>query len=240
MKLFEKLKKLLYPENLKCIVCNKEIFTEDAFSLCSECLTTLPFINDKICKICGEPIYGEGYLCERCCNNEITNIKLARAVFVYKGNIRKLIYKLKYENQKYIAKVLSELLHNYFVHSEDFKDIDVIIPVPLHKNKLKSRGYNQSELLLQKFNKDIVNINCLERVVDTPTQTKLDRKERLNNLENAFVVKNSEIIKNKNILIVDDIFTTGATCCSIAKILIKNKAKSVKCLTLCHTEKSKK
>lgn len=240
MKIFKVLKNLLYPENIKCIVCNDDIFTNNAFCICENCLDSLKFLNGKICKICGDKIVGEGNLCERCTNNEYKDIKLARAVFEYNDVMKSLIHKLKYDNQKYLAKPLSEILYNYFVHNDEINDVDIIIPVPLNEKRMKQRGYNQTELLLQSFiQTNKVKVNVVKRIKDTPSQTKLTKEERLNNLKDAFEILDKDIIKNKKILIVDDIFTTGATCQSLAKLLLKNKAKSIKCLTLCHTIKDK-
>ena len=238
MKIFSFLKRLLYPDNLKCIVCKEEIFTSDAFSICPKCLDKLSFLNDKICKICGVKVFGENNLCERCVKNKYKEIKLARAVFEYDENLKSLIHKLKYDNQKFLAKPLSNILYNYFTHHNEINDVDIIIPIPLYEKRLKQRGYNQTELLLQSFKEtNLVRTDIVKRVKDTPTQTKLSKDERMGNLKDAFIITNAQDIKNKKILIVDDIFTTGATSLSLAKLLIKNKAKSVKCLTLCHTTK---
>lgn len=237
MKFLEFFKKLLYP-NTKCIVCNEELFTNDAFSICPKCLNSLHFLDDKICCICGVKLYGEGKLCERCKNNEYREIKLARSVFEYDDIMKNLIHSLKYDNKKYLAKPLSNILYNYFTHHNEINDVDIIIPVPLHKSRYKKRGYNQTELLLQSFKETHqIRTDIVERIKDTPTQTKLSLEERRKNLENAFSLVKPEDIKNKRILIVDDIFTTGATTLTLAKLLVKNKARSVKCLTLCHTSK---
>lgn len=228
---------LLCPDNLQCIICGEEIFTNDDFCICENCNLKLRFLTN-VCQICGTKILGAGTLCERCKNNDIKNIKLARSVFEYKGNIRSLVYNLKYDNKKYLAKPLSNLLYNYYINSKDFDNIDIIIPVPIHKNRLKQRGYNQAELLLNSFAKtNKLKFDLVERIVDTPTQTEKTHKERLENLKGAFKLTNPNEIKGKNILIVDDVFTTGATCSTIAELLIKAKAKSVKCLTLCNTTK---
>ena len=238
MKIFSLFKEILYPENIKCIVCNEEIFTSDAFSICPKCLDKLSFLNDKICKICGVKIFGEGNLCERCVKNEYKEIKLARAVFEYDENLKILIHKLKYDNQKFLAKPLSNILYNYFTHRDEINDVDIIIPIPLHEKRLKQRGYNQTELLLQSFKEtNLIRTDIVKRVKDTPTQTKLTKEERMENLKDAFEIVDKDEIKNKRILIVDDIFTTGSTALTLAKLLVKNKAKSVKCLTLCHTTK---
>ena len=149
-----------------------------------------------------------------------------------------VIHKLKFDNKQYLAKNLSLLMRNYFDNHPELQDIDVIIPIPIHEKRLKMRGYNQSELLLESFtDTGKVCLNCVERNVETESQRTKNAKERIENMTNCFSVKNKSIIKNKKILIVDDVFTTGATCNSLAKTLLKAGAKQVKCLTLASTTK---
>lgn len=236
MKIFKIIENLLFPKSIKCIICNREIFTDDGFCICEKCLPSLPFCSNKICKICGRNIKGDGNLCLACKDSKFKYFSCARSVFNYEGSIKNLIHNLKYNNKKYLSTSLSKLLYNYYTHCDNFKDIDIILPVPLHKKKLKQRGYNQSELLLESFYQTkLVNLNVIERIIDTPSQTTKNFKERMENLENVFICNNKNLIKNKVVLVIDDVFTTGATCNSIAKTLIKSGAKKVKCLTLANT-----
>lgn len=232
--MFKFIKELLFPKNTKCIICNEEIFIDNDFCICPSCTTKLPHIL-KGCEICGRKVIGESRVCEYCKNNKY-DFKIARACFYYTDIMHKVIYHLKYDNAKYLSPYLSKILYNYYSTSKDFENIDIITCVPIHKNRLKKRGYNQSELLLESFIKtNKVNINIIEKTKDTGSQTEKTYIERLTGLESAFVVTDKEIVKNKNILIIDDIFTTGATANSISKELKKSGAKSVKVLTLCST-----
>lgn len=234
MKVFKFFKKLLFPEKIRCIFCNNEIFFDTEYCICENCLKTLPYLTNNICEICGRKVFGESKLCNACTNQKLL-IKFARAPFLYTEQMHKIIYGLKYNNEKYLATPLSKLLYNFYCSIKEFKDIDIIIPVPIHKNRRKYRGYNQVELLLESFiNTNKVRFDLVEKIVDTVSQTKKSYLERLTSLDGTFKLNNPNDIKNKNILIVDDIFTTGATCNSIAKELLKAKAKSVKCLTLCN------
>ena len=233
MKIFSFLKELLFPTNLKCIVCNEEMFTNNDFCICENCLKNLPVVT-KPCSVCGRQVVGEGKLCNHCTNEKIT-LTLARAPLLYNKDMHNLITNLKYKNCKYLAKPLGKLLYNYYIHSEDFKDINIIIPVPIYETRLKKRGYNQTELLLNNFEeKDKIDFTLVSKIKDTGSQTDKTYGERLAALTDAFIVNDKTKIKNKNILIVDDVFTTGATCNSLAKTLLKAGAKSVKALTLCN------
>lgn len=229
------IKNLLFPKKLTCIFCNDEIFTESAFSICKNCLTTLPFLESHYCHVCGRKVVGNGTVCDYCASNKY-NFKLARSVFVYTKQMHNVIYKLKYDNGKYLSNYLSKILYNYYINCEELNNIDIIIPVPIYKTRLKKRGYNQSELLLKNFiETNKVNTHLVEKVKDTGSQTEKNFKERTSNLENAFEILDKTIVKGKNILIVDDILTTGSTINEISKILLKSGAKNCYGLTLCST-----
>ncbi|MBE5745726.1 MAG: ComF family protein [Clostridiales bacterium] len=234
MKIVNIIKDFLFPNKIRCIFCGNELFLDTEFCICEKCLKTLPYLTNNICEICGRKVVGEGKICNSCTNQKLL-INFARAPLLYTKTMHKVIYGLKYKNAKYLAEPLSKLLYNFYKSTEEFNDIDIIIPVPLHKNKFKKRGYNQSELLLTSFlSTNKVKTDIVEKIKDTVSQTKKSYLERLTSLDGSFEVKNKQAIKNKNILIVDDIFTTGATCNAIAKELFKANAKSVKCLTLCN------
>lgn len=223
---------LLFP-NVHCIVCGKEIFTDDIFCICNNCMESLPFIMGNTCEICNRKIKGIGKICETCQSTKY-NFKLARSIFEYDGEIKKVIYKLKYENKKHIAESLSKLLYNEFCHREEFGNIDLIIPVPIHENRRKQRGYNQSELLCYEFLKtNKVRFKIAKKVIDTPSQTSKNFEDRKENVKGSFSIEKKDEVKNKNILIIDDIFTSGSTTNELARELLKAKAKSVKILTLC-------
>ena len=242
LKIKNVLSELLFPSKIHCICCGSEIFNNEKFCICEKCLPKLKFLNaENTCKICGSRVFGMGNLCERCVNNTFINFTLARAVFSYEGEMINIIHNLKFNNKQYLSKSLSNLLFDYYIHSDDFKNIDVIIPVPLHKKRLKQRGYNQTELLLESFKPTtLVHFDIACKVIETESQRTKSAKERFENMKNCFKILKPDVIKNKNILIVDDIFTTGATCDSLSKTLIKSGAKQVKCLTLCNTSRERK
>ncbi len=238
-KIKEKLKQILFPSDFHCFCCGSEIFNNNKFCLCDKCFNELVFLDlETTCNKCGTKITGTGNLCENCSNNLFKSFTLSRSVFEYSGQMINVIHKLKFDNKQYLAKNLSLLMRNYFDNHPELQDIDVIIPIPIHEKRLKMRGYNQSELLLESFiDTGKVCLDCVERNVETESQRTKNAKERIENMKNCFSVKNKSIIKNKKILIVDDVFTTGATCNSLAKTLLKAGAKQVKCLTLASTTK---
>jgi ComF family protein len=138
-----------------------------------------------------------------------------------------------------LAKPLGKLMVDYLLKNGEFENkLDLIIPVPLHKNDLKKRGFNQS-VLLGKFVGDYFSIPVRESVLVkkklTPFQVNLSKKERSKNILRAFSVEKPKEIKGKNILILDDVFTTGSTVEECAKELTKARAKNIFVLTLART-----
>lgn len=160
---------------------------------------------------------------------------------------KKLVWELKYKNNEHSAKILSEIMYaeiigylNDWVIFEDFKD-PILIPVPLSKEKLEKRGYNQTEILVRQITlldqgKNLNSeLGAIIKIKDTPEQSSLKTKaQRLKNLKGCFKVVSPEKIKNRNIIIVDDVITTGATIKEIRKILKKAGARKIKALVVAH------
>jgi len=149
--------------------------------------------------------------------------------FEKKGNVQRLIHNLKYKDHEHIGFVLGNWLGGELKTLESYKNIDVVIPVPLHKNKLKKRGYNQVALFGQQvaeaLNADYLD-DVLVKVTNTKSQVNKKRLARWTNSDELFTLKNIEAIDNKHILVVDDIITTGATLEACISIL--NQAKNIK------------
>ena len=149
--------------------------------------------------------------------------------FEKKGNVQRLIHNLKYKDHEHIGFVLGNWLGGELKTLESYKNIDVVIPVPLHKNKLKKRGYNQVALFGQQvaeaLNADYLD-DVLVKVTNTMSQVNKKRLARWTNSDELFTLKNIEAIDNKHILVVDDIITTGATLEACISVL--NQAKNIK------------
>ena len=133
-------KELLYPSFTKCIICNEEIFIDNDFCICQNCMLKLPHVLNKFCKVCRRKVLGESKLCKHCKTTKFS-FKVARAPFFYTGNIRKSIYHLKYDNAKYLATYFSKILYNYYNTCSEFDDIDLITCVPIFKTRLKKILY---------------------------------------------------------------------------------------------------
>ena len=228
---------LLYPEKNICQICGiRDEEINDAY-ICKSCLLGLKRIQMPVCGICGKGLSHnpDSDVCEECIRQERV-FEAAKSPFYYKGAVKKLIHDYKYCNKAYYYKLFGYLLATH-MKENNYTNFDFIISVPLHKIKLRKRGYNQSELLA-KYIENQFNICCidaLKRVSDTQKQSSLSRHARQKNLQNAFVIKNNKIIKlieGKTVLIVDDIFTTGATVNECSRVLKLNGAGKVYALTI--------
>lgn len=152
-----------------------------------------------------------------------------KSVWPYQNAYKQVIQEFKFHNMPWLADSLAQELLPYLP-----KDYDLLVPVPLHPNRLQERGYNQSELLVRALSRmsGIPWQNSLQRVRDTPHQTGLNRADRLQNLQGAFACSKGAAIQNKRIVLVDDVLTTGTTILSCAKVLHQSGAKKVASCTL--------
>ena len=154
----------------------------------------------------------------------------------YDGPLKEAIQRFKFKNRKRLAEPLGLLLVKYLSHSPglNMKELDLIVPVPLHRNRLKERGFNQVELLVKKLAQyfEIPVVPALERTRHTKAQFDLARHERFPNIKGAFAVKPYISVLNKRVLLVDDIYTTGATIAECSLGLKQAGAKRVEILTL--------
>ena len=213
--------------------------------ICSECLSRYAPVESPICIRCGimfKSKEGDDHLCQNCIK-EPKIFEIARAPGIYDRTLKKAIHSFKYRGKIQMARPFGKLLFAAFIRFWDIKNIDLIVPVPLHLRRLRARGFNQAYLLVRswkqlaaKLSIDMSDIsverNVLVRSKWTEPQTGLGRKKRIKNIKNAFKVRDCSGIAGKRILLVDDVFTTGATANECAKTLISNGAKRVDVLTL--------
>ena len=225
--------KIFFPSNIKCLCCGRDLPEKREIEFCDKCKSKLPYLSDKyICKVCGIDIPGMGSVCLQCKTNK-RRFKENRSVFVYDGFIRKLILDFKFENKRYLANTFGNELAKLF-ETLDW-NIDVVVPAPLGPKRLKSRGYNQSELLAKAFCKKAnlsLSTKILYKIRDTSQQSKSTYAERHKNLTGSIKVENKILVKDRNILLIDDILTSGATANCCAKALYKAGANAVYVLTI--------
>lgn len=222
----------LYPENISCILCNNSISKNTTYSMCKDCFSNINFILDGCIK-CGKPIINYSLEeqsidgCSYCSNKGFYFDKVISCV-EYTEISKKLVFGLKYNNKTYLSKYISIIMKEK-LDLENIK-FDYILFVPLHKKRLRQRGFNQAEKIANNLS-EIINIPVIDgigRIYNTRRLYKLGKEDRINELKNAFIIKNDIIdLKNKNVLLVDDIFTTGSTVNEISKILKINGVNKV-------------
>ena len=228
-----KMLSLLFPENITCVFCGEDCDKKREVDVCSNCIKNLPYNSGRICKKCGKPLE-IGSSCPSCKFTKHYFTK-ARAPFIYDNMIRQAIHRLKFNGERFIATSLAYFLFLSYKQLEI--EADYIVPIPLSENRLKERGYNQAEELARKLS-DFTGVdllNELEKVKETPKQSNTELEDRKRNVENVFKIKSNKRIKNKTIVLVDDVYTTGATVDSASKELKRKGAAKVYVLTVAHT-----
>lgn len=156
-------------------------------------------------------------------------------IFKYDNLIRKLIIDYKFNEKPYLYRSFLEFLNNYQKEYIQFKIYDIIIPVPISKKRKKERGYNQSLLIARKISsKEKIKLGdkVISKVKNNNTQSKLNKEERAENVKNVYKITSNKEIINKNILLIDDIYTTGATLNECSRMLKKAGAKKIDVLTI--------
>jgi ComF family protein len=246
----ENLFTVLFPSD--CRICGAPLIKISRLPVCQECLDAMRPIAGGVCSLCGERIFlpyaisaeTRAPLCTLCRRIEPV---FARAVAYgsYQSGLRELIHLLKYGGVRPAANVLGRMLAEAIASLEPGFPADSIpvIPVPLHRTKLRQRGFNQAELIaraaLKSFDPARLPLCAavLERKRETASQIGLTTHQRRQNLRNAFRVAQPEIVKSREVLLVDDVYTTGATVSECARVLLRAGATKVWVATVARTLK---
>ncbi len=213
-----------------CHRCGKRIDSKEN-CICGSCYQEISFIRPPLCVHCGIPMpTGESHLCGDCLNNP-PPYSLARSLVVYEDLPRRLIHQLKYANDATVWKPLEKIARHF--DFSPFIRCDLVVPVPLHHEKLKKRGINQSLLLAKLFFRKSMVITPLVLIKNKKTkpQAELGVSLRKRNVKDSYIIKNADIIRNKNICLVDDVYTTGSTVDECARVLLAAGAREVRVVT---------
>ncbi|MBQ0004855.1 MAG: ComF family protein [Clostridiales bacterium] len=223
---------LLYPEGLYCLCCDKIIDSSRPYQLCNECMDGFKWATGRTCTKCGKPlsVSNTRNICYSCA--EHTHFfRKGYTCSEYGTHERALLYKLKYNSDTAVAVMAGEAVADMLAYSCDC-DYDLIIPVPAHRSRQLSRGYNQAQLIAEEAASKL-GITCDSTIVERTAHTdKLRTKtpdERRAILDGVFRVRagKNAAIRGLKILVVDDIYTTGATMDSVARVLYEAGAESV-------------
>lgn len=166
---------------------------------------------------------------------------MARAAGTYEGALKETIHRWKYEERTYLTAFFGEKLTEVFYRYWNSQSFDLILPVPLHPKRLKERGFNQALLLAKELSRR-TRIPCSKRLLrkrfPTPPQVDLSGEEREKGVRRSFHIPKAEEVKGRSILLVDDVYTTGATVNECSKMLLRAGAERVDVLTLAHAIKN--
>jgi len=219
-----------------CHVCRSFIPEAGRLHICNSCRDTVQLISSPHCTVCAVPFHcvGHNHPCGSC-SKESPAFDAARAAFVYDGPGRELIHNFKYEFKThlrrplalYVVEVLSEFVSTHRP--------DVIIPVPLHSRRLRTRGFNQAvligEVLASEWGISMERSSML-RTRWTEPQINLAASQRRDNVKGAFAIKKPGSVKGKRILLLDDVYTTGSTVEECSKVLKKGGADEIIVITV--------
>lgn len=222
----------IYPR--RCGLCGKVIIP--AAYMCKDCEENVPRVLPPLCLLCGR---GKN---ECLCKNFRFYYSGLVAPFYYEGAVRRCIHRFKFYGKTQNARMLGKAMADTVIREFVGKEFDFITGVPLTKKSLKSRGFNQSNLLANEVGK-VLEIkpvhDLLVKIYDTPAQHTMNSSMRRGNLVGVFDVSDPSLIKNKTILICDDVATTGSTINECSKMLLLRGAKAVYCVTAAVTGKAR-
>jgi len=236
-KLLDGILNILYPE--RCLICSAAVARRQDCGVCDECWdkTIALRIRSPRCTSCGLPFQtlqeDSDHLCGDCILQP-PPYSGARSFGHYTAELSTLVHGLKFKGRRNLTGLLAPLLAEVFFENWSRESVDCLIPIPLHGRRKRERGYNQSELLARLLSR-LVGIPCfdgLQRVRSTLPQVGLTDVQRQENVRKAFVCKDKAGIRAKQILLIDDVMTTGATVSSAAQVLMDGGALRVSVLTI--------
>lgn len=230
MDILEKIKHIIF--TTKCLFCNELLYSDEI--VCDKCLNMVDNLPNDRCSFCG-------YFDCRCSNQFAFSYVISP--FVYGDVVKEAIIAMKFNGLGYNAHAFAKFIFNRINYFRFKDEIDFIVEVPMYYKKRLYRGYNQSELLAKYLSKEM-NLKYKKRIIkkirNTKEQNKLDYKSRKTNLLGCYKITDKNKVKDKNILLVDDVFTTGSTANECSKALLESGAKQVFVATCCIVKKKDK
>jgi Predicted amidophosphoribosyltransferases len=219
---------LFFPR--RCLVCQRVLLPDERL-LCLGCMADLPRS--------GHWLHAQHTLINQL--QELVSVHHASAFLRYtkESPYHTMLHQLKYQGNTQVGELMGRWFGEILITSPWYQDVDMVVPVPLHPKKLRKRGYNQSEVLARGIASGanwILEPHLLTRTRHTATQTKLNKAERQQNVAGAFSLQEPQKAQDKHILLVDDVFTTGATTASCASVLLQALGARVSIATLAYVE----
>jgi ComF family protein len=229
--LLDPLFSVVFPSD--CPACETPLDQPTRGPLCQSCWASLPRHAPPICR-CGFPLPASHVgVCGRC-RRQLSPFKLGASLGPYQGALRVAIHQLKYHGQRRVAARLAQELLTAPEVARCLSAPAILVPVPLSVARLRQRGFNQAELLAHELGRLTGLPQCLSlvRIKDTPSQTGLSAAGRRRNMQGAFSVRDARPLQGQHIVLIDDVFTTGATARACAQALRSAHVASVRLLTV--------
>lgn len=231
---------IVFPRH--CANCAAPLEPDCEAQLCRKCWDELPRIRQPFCPKCGRPVASKAFIpfdipCGECRLVQ-GHYGICRSAGVYEGSLKQCIHLFKYGGRQELARMLGRFMDECAAPGLSGEAYDAIVPVPLHRVKLRERGFNQALMLAREFGTRRgmkVGRGVLVRVRATPSQSTLSRHERLKNVRGAFAVGEGVNLRGSRFLLIDDVYTTGATADECARVLLAGGAQSVDIYTLART-----
>jgi ComF family protein len=225
-----------------CHVCRSFIPDAGDVHICDSCRGLMPAVASPLCTICGIPFAGAGgdHICGPC-QTSVPPFDAARGALVYTGPCRELIHGFKYHSKTHLRRPLALLTAEHLSGFVAGRAPELIVPVPLHVRRLRSRGFNQAVLLGEILARTWclpLHRQALRRVRWTEPQITLAAAERRNNVRGAFAVAERGAVQGKGIVLLDDVYTTGSTAAECARVLKEAGARSVTVVTVARAVES--
>ena len=219
-----------------CHVCRRFVSKAGELHICPDCRELMPPIAAPLCIVCGIPFTGAGndHVCGSCSTSP-PRFDAARAALVYEGASRDLIHAFKYRSKTHLRRPLALLTIERLSEFIQSRRPDLILPVPLHRKKLSSRGFNQAVLLGEFLSQRLMiplDRRNLRRIRWTEPQVNLPAHDRRTNVKGAFAIRDSDLVKGRRVLLVDDVLTTGSTADECGKVLKAAGAADVTVITV--------
>lgn len=229
---------LLFPEICQfCRACSASV--AEGF-VCAACRQRFRFVEHPFCDVCGSPFEGEGLSAFQCgnCDHARYTFQAARSAVVVDEFSLEVIHHYKYYGRVWLDDLLADLLWEQLGVLELRIGWDLVVPVPLHSTRLREREFNQAEKIGQKLAQRLdvpLAVDALKRIAPTVSQTSLPRQKRIENVRGAFAAGKRTQLGDKRVMIVDDVFTTGATTDACARVLKRMGAGEIWVCTVART-----
>lgn len=235
--LYLSLLEIIFPR--RCVNCMQRLSIASKGTFCFECLSHIEYLTEPICRSCGKQLPA-GVKRKGICGDCLSSpppFTLVRSIVKYGPSAQAIVHGLKYKSDRSVLMGIEQLVHQF--DFGQFGTVDVILPVPLHVTRLRSRGWNQALLLAHAFfpsQKSSIEVDWLVKIRNSRAQTTLSGKQRRKNLRNSFAIGAKAQLAGRRVCLVDDVYTTGSTVEECSRVLMTGGAREVLVITLARAD----